>query len=137
MDKELYREKSLERFQSPEQLDRYLRVTNPGIWTVLLAVVLLLGGLLVWGSVGVLETKVAAVAEVDSGEAQIVVTGSDAEKIGQGMKVYVSDQTAVIDHVETDEYGRAVCYAIANLSDGKYKAEIVLESIHPLSFLLR
>lgn len=42
MEKDLYRKSTLEKFSSPEQLDRYLRVTSPGIWTVLLAVILLL-----------------------------------------------------------------------------------------------
>ncbi len=137
MEKDLYRKSTLEKFSSPEQLDRYLRVTSPGIWTVLLAVILLLGGLIVWGSTAVLETKVPAVAEVSHGEAQIIVTGSDAEKIKSGMKLYIDDIETVIDYVEADEYGRSFCYALANLNEGKHKAEIVLESVHPLSFLMR
>ena len=35
----VFRQKTLERISSPEQLTDYLRVTNPGIWAVLAAVI--------------------------------------------------------------------------------------------------
>ena len=40
----VYRKASVERISSPEQLNDYLRVTNPSVWIVLAAVVLLLAG---------------------------------------------------------------------------------------------
>ena len=52
---QLFREKTMERISSPEQLTDYLRVTNPGMWAVLIAVILLLGGIIAWAAVGVLE----------------------------------------------------------------------------------
>ena len=58
MDNKIYRETSVNRISSPEQLNDYLKVTKPGVWIVLLAVALLLAGLLVWGiffGVGVIE----------------------------------------------------------------------------------
>ena len=45
--KSLFRKETLDRISSPEQLTDYLRVTNPGIWVVLAAVILLLAGILV------------------------------------------------------------------------------------------
>ena len=48
--KSVFREKSLDRIQSPEQLNDYLRVTNPTVWVLLAAVIVLLAGMLVWGS---------------------------------------------------------------------------------------
>ena len=45
----IFRKETLERVSSPEQLSDYLRVTNPGIWIVLAAVVvkyLSVGGVL-------------------------------------------------------------------------------------------
>ena len=42
MDNQIFREKSIKRISSPEELNKYLRVTNPGIWAVLLAVIVLL-----------------------------------------------------------------------------------------------
>ena len=56
---QVFRKETLERIASPEQLTDYLRVTNPGIWAVLLSVIVLLGGLLAWASVGTLESQPA------------------------------------------------------------------------------
>ncbi len=44
----IFREKSLKRITSPEELGDYLRVTSPTVWLVLGAVILLLVGMLIW-----------------------------------------------------------------------------------------
>lgn len=54
---ELFRKKSIERVTSPEQLNDYIRVSNPGVWMILAAVVILLAGVCVWGFFGRLDTK--------------------------------------------------------------------------------
>ena len=54
MKKPLFRQKSMERISTPEQLTDYIRVTRPGVWIVLAAAVLLLVSLLVWGVYGAL-----------------------------------------------------------------------------------
>ena len=41
---DLFRKESMDRIQSPEQLNDYLRVTNPAMWVVLAAVIILLVG---------------------------------------------------------------------------------------------
>lgn len=48
----IFREKSMERVSSPEQLDDYIRVTTPSVWLVLLALVILLVGILAWSVFG-------------------------------------------------------------------------------------
>ena len=40
----LFREKSLEAVESPESLNDYMRVTSPGVWLVLAAVIVVLIG---------------------------------------------------------------------------------------------
>ena len=42
MENQIFREKSLEQISSPEQMNDYLQVTNPAVWLVLVAVILLL-----------------------------------------------------------------------------------------------
>ena len=46
----VFRQTSMDRIQSPEQLNDYLRVTDPSVWVLLAAVIVLLAGVLVWGS---------------------------------------------------------------------------------------
>ena len=44
MDNQLFRKKSLDKVSSPEQLNDYIRVSNPGVWIALTAVIVLLFG---------------------------------------------------------------------------------------------
>ncbi len=44
----IFREKSMERVSSPEELNDYIRVTTPSVWIVLIALVVLLVGMLAW-----------------------------------------------------------------------------------------
>ena len=53
--KSVFREKSMERVSSPEQLNDYIRVTTPSIWLVLLGLVILLVGMLTWSIFGRVE----------------------------------------------------------------------------------
>ena len=56
MSKQLFRQKSMERITSPEQMDDYIRVSNPSVWMILAAVIVLLVGVCVWGIFGQLDT---------------------------------------------------------------------------------
>ncbi len=51
----IFRQKSLERVSSPEQLNDYIRVTRPSIWLVLAALMILLLGILAWSVFGTVE----------------------------------------------------------------------------------
>ena len=132
---EIFRQKSLERISSPEQLNDYLKVTNPGVWVLLAAVIILLGGLFAWSMVGNLETLANASAIVENGQAQIIVTDSSNGEITSGMTVRLGGEEYRITSVEKDEFGRTVAFAPVNEADGKYDVRIVTESIHPIQFL--
>ena len=131
----IFRQKALERITTPEQLTDYLRVTNPGIWTLFAAIIILLGGLLVWSTVGTLETLADGVAEVKDNQAVIMVTENAGNEIASGMTVRIGTDNYTISTVEKDDYGRAVAYAPISKTDGKYDVKIVTESIHPIQFL--
>jgi len=137
MDEQIFRKKSLDRISSPEQLDDYLKVSTPNLWLVLCAVIVLLLGILTWASVDYLETSISAVGTIENKEAEIVLTGNDAEKIQSGMQVRVGTYDTVIDYIQYDELGRAIAICAADVPNGNYKVEIVLERIHPISFLFK
>lgn len=131
----IFRQKNLDRINSPEQLTDYLKVTNPGIWMLLAAVIILLGGLFVWSISGRLETVRDGVAVVENGQAVIMMTDASSEEISSGMTVRIGNDEYSIATVETDDYGRAVAYAPIDKTDGKYDVKVVTESIHPIKFL--
>ena len=95
----VFRKKTLERISSPEQLTDYLRVTNPGIWVILIAVIILMTGVFVWSCVGTLETKspanvivkdhVAEVAVMD-GTGKIELTGSLGDVMQESAKAAIT-----------------------------------------------
>ncbi len=132
----LFRKKSMARISSPEDLTSYLRVTSPGMWIILAAVIALLVGLFAWSAVGTLETSVDATAIVQDHTAQIVAAGQGADSIQAGMPLWISSQEFVIASVDYDEYGRATAHAEVSLPDGTYAATIVVEQTHPIELLL-
>jgi len=48
----LFRKKSIDKISSPEKLDDYIRVTTPSVWITLIAILLLLVGAILWGTLG-------------------------------------------------------------------------------------
>ena len=156
MNEQLFRKKSVDKVSSPEQLNEYIRVANPSTWVVLLAIVILLAGVVVWGFIGHLDTTLPTAVVCENGEAVIYVKEADVEKIETGMTVRVGDQEYPISEVSTGlvrvdstipEYAMHVCSLVegewvyvvkinGNFADGVLKAEIVVESISPISFIL-
>ena len=156
MNKQIFRKKSVDKVSSPEQLNEYIRVANPSVWIILAAIVVLLAGVVVWGMIGHLETTMSVAVVSQDGEAVIYVKEDDAEKIAVGMTVRVGDQEYAISEISNEpmrvdgalsEYaihasGLTVgewVYAVkvtGDFADGVQKAEIVIESISPISFIL-
>jgi hypothetical protein len=91
----LFREKNLERLESPEQLNDYLRVTSPGVWMILSAVVLLLIGVFIWGVFGRIEATTQAVVVTENGESTCIVPE-------QAIKGVLQYRTVKIDGVEKE-----------------------------------
>lgn len=130
----VFRKKTLERISSPEQLSSYLRVTNPGIWVILSAVILLLAGIFAWSMVGTLETTAHTTVIVEDHTAQVITTG--AEALSPGMLLRIAGQEFTIVSAEMDDYGRMTGTAEAGLPNGIYEGTVVLDSTRPIDFLL-
>ena len=146
----------MDKVSSPEQLQDYVRVANPGLWMVLLAIVILLAGVVAWGCIGRIDTTLSTAIVTDGGIAVIYIGESNMEKIEVGMTVRSEDQEYVITEIAQVPIkvdGSLTDYAIhaSGLtvgewvyevsidgvhSDGVQKADIVIESISPISFIL-
>ncbi len=133
MNEKLFREKSLDKIKSPENLNDYIRVTSPAVWLILAAVIILLAGAFIWGIFGKVDTviKCTAVAENKS----IVCEVADA-RVNEDMKLRVDGTEYEIESIKVAADKKSVTVtAQADLSDGIYDAEIVVESLKPLSFV--
>ena len=125
------------RMSSPEQLNDYLKVTSPKIWLLLAAVVLLIGGLLLWSGFTTIESYATGTARAVGGE--LTVTFDDAKKAGKvqaGMEMTVGDVQTEILTVGTNENNEIVASEHAKIPDGLYTVRVGYKTTQVLSMLL-
>ncbi len=155
MGNEIFTKKSMDKVASPDRLDDYLNVSNPGVWMVMIAIVLLLVGVCVWGIFGNLDTVLKTAVVSNDGTLEYYIKQEDIGRVEVGMEVNVNDErfsitaisdTAVELTADTDEYilhlgdfstGEWVYIAESdgNVDSGIYPADIIIESVAPLSFI--
>jgi len=153
----IFRTKSLERISSPEDLNDYIRVANPGIWLILTGIVILLVGMIVWCVFGRLETKIDGVCLTENHRTVCYINESDIDKVQKGMKVIFSDgsEGKVTGLVREPIDGENVLTEYASyvsgfsqdswlcgltidktLSDGVEKVQIVVDTVKPIAFII-
>ena len=150
-------EKKLRKVDSPEQLNQYIRLSNPGVWILLIAIVVLLIGVCAWGFFGKIDTKITTVAISGDYNSYVYIKEADLEKVKNGMNVEIvnNENKYKIVEIETtpekvtdelSEYARHLgnfqigewvykCRLNKNLKEGTYGANIVVESIAPMVFI--
>ena len=133
MNNSVFREKSIQKVQSPDNLNAYIQVSNPGIWILLVSIVFLLLGLCIWGWFGQLRTEVQGQAVCESGVVTCQLSDENAAGVQPGMTAELGGLTGKVTQVSGD-----VCTIEMEepLADGAYIAEILVETIHPIFFLL-
>ena len=153
---DLFRRKSLDRIASPEQLNAYIRVATPSVWLLLSAIIVLLSGMCIWGMYGHMDTTLSVVAVSQSGNMTAYVHEADAQKVEAGARVTVGEVEGSVLSVSTEpvcvddafsEYMRHVgslqsgewvrpIVLDVECEDGVYAAQIVIDSVSPMSFVL-
>lgn len=138
MDEKLFSKKSLDKVKSPESLDDYIRVSNPGVWLLLVSIIVLLIGAVAWGIFGHIDSTVSATVRVENGVAVCYIPETDVKGITEGMTVRFDGKEAVIQNIGAKVNAEYVCalQTDESLTDGFYEAKVVTESYQPLSFVL-
>ena len=156
MSEQIFRKKSLDRVSSPEQLNEYIRVSNPGVWMALIAAVILLVGICVWGLTGHLDTKLSVVAIAEDGNLTAYVREADLASVEAGMEVQIDEKVYAITDIASapvvvddsfSEYVRHLgelqdgewVFAVkvsGSAADGAYRADIVIDRVSPIAFVL-
>ena len=141
MKSQLFREKSMERVSSPEQLNDYIRVANPSVWLALAAVVFLLVGICVWGIFGQLDTVKESDIGTVSRDMKVRLNGEEyaIEEIAvQPVQIDAAfpEYLAHLGGITQGEWAYAVVLdGAGGANGGIYEAEIVIESISPMTFV--
>lgn len=150
MKNSIFRQKSLDKLSSTEQLNEYIKVENPSVFLALGAILILLIGTCIWGIFGSIEAKADIAVVVEEGTMTIysveeievgqdaVVEGVDSKiKEVENMPISVEDADGYAMHLlelDTSEYVY-VGSADTTLEDGSYSGIVILESIHPMYFV--
>lgn len=155
----IFRKKSQEYIDSPEKLDNYLHVTSPGVWALLLAVIILLIGSCVWGVMGRLETHITVAVIAEDGKCSAYVPESAIDAVVKFRDITVENEKLTLepDALEpiavtdsTNIYVRLagnlnvgdIVYEIPiaeeqeDLDDGIYSGTVITETISPAALLL-
>lgn len=130
----IYREKSLKRISSPEELDRYVKISNPGTWIVLSIVLVLLVSILLWGFFGNLTTTKTVDVIIENGQSEIIMSQEELEDILPGMKVQYDNKT--VGSVSSVDKDGNIVLSNLDFENGIYQMEIVVEEIRPIYFIL-
>lgn len=130
-------ESGARRIASPDQLNDYLRVTNPKIWMLLSAIALLIVGLLLWSSFTTIESYATGTARAVGGELTVSFDdAAKASKVKPGMEMKVGDVETEVLTVGTDENNAIVASAHANIPDGSYNVRVGYATMQVISMLL-
>ena len=134
----LFRKSTTDRISSPEQLTDYLRVTNPTVWVVMAAIILLLAGVLIWGSFAYIESFAAGTAKVDDGMMVVVFDDAQlAQNVKVGMDVVVGETSSSISSMGITDDGAVFASASTTLADGSYSAKVTFRRTQVLRLLFR
>ena len=151
----LFREKSMEQFTNPEQLNNYIRVIHPSLILLLAAIISLLVGIIIWGYLGTINSTASCTAYVSSGvihsylpfdgdnelsnDSRIVIgeTEYDIQSVSSPApaSLVLNEEQLVLYQLNSDDIVIALM-AQGALPDGVYQAKVILESIRPISLIL-
>lgn len=95
----IFNQRASERLRSPDDLDKFVRVTNPSVWVVLAACIALLAGLLAWGVFGSVSTNVTSTAVVANGRAVCFLPAEDVARVHVGDAASIGGVQVKVDEV--------------------------------------
>ena len=143
---EAVQEQKRQKITSPEELHDYIHVTGPGLWIVLTMIIVFLAALIVFSSTIIMENtmdvqvKAETVRTTGKTELTCVLADSRKDLVKVGMKVRVAGEEGSISELFEQDGEEMVLISMnredARLREGVYDAEIVLEAVSPVSFLL-
>ena len=154
----LFREKNLKSMESPESLNDYLKVTSPGVWLILAAVICLLVGAILWGIFGHIRTTSQIAVSVSDGKTICYVPFDHVDSIVDHGVISLDGQDYPLDQeaecelimIESDVSVRVLragnlnvgdfvvlVPADTDLQDGVYTGVAVTEDLRPINLLLQ
>lgn len=155
--RKLFREESLEKAESPENINSYIRVISPGVWALVIAIIVAILGIIIWAVFGTVNSKADVKFRAEeSGKAIVYLNESLIDNVKKGNSVLINGVTGKVTRIDMEPYmacdvlddylihvneiyGDTWVYEIhtnITVEPGIHSAEIVKETISPISFML-
>lgn len=122
------------KLRSPDDLDKYVRVTNPSIWVILAACIALLAGLLSWGVFGSVTTSVSTTGVCVDGKAMCFLSAEDVSKVNEGDPALVDGVKVTVAEVASVPVSRGEAskvlvsdYLVSELVKGDWAYQVVFD----------
>lgn len=115
MSNPVFRQKSIEKISSPEQMNDYIRVSNPSVWIILAAVIVLLAGVFVWGLFGRLDSAFQTGGVCKDGSLTVYVSEENFAKISEKAVISVDGAELALSDIPSspvrlDDKGERMTY---------------------------
>lgn len=127
MENSIFRKKSLDRISSPEQLNDYIKVSNPSVWIVLGSVIIFFIAAFIWSISGNITSQIntnGVFTKVqDENYVLCYVSPAEAAKIKSGMEVRLYD-LEINSQAQSSLNGTVVGVNPASEEVSKIKGEI-------------
>ena len=124
--------KALERLQSPDDLDKYLRMTTSGIWVTVIACIAILAGIGAWAFFGSVADRITLQGFVGADGIICFVDSDTALRIKEGDFAYVDGVAEKVIHVE-EWASEASRYAEEGITDLQMRQMVGdVEMIYPI-----
>ena len=157
MSNPIFRQKNIEKISSPEQLNNYIRVSNPSVWMILAAVIILLAGVFVWGLFGRLDTAFQTGGVCKDGYLTVYISEEDFAKINEKVIISLDESEFALSEIpgspvqlddNTDPYLLHLIGASAGdwvyvlnvdasgIKNGTFSVSVITERVRPLDFVL-
>lgn len=151
---QIFRQKSLDKVQSVEDLDSYIKTTTPSLWLLLSAIIVLLVGVIVFSCVGTIKASTEIGCSINQ-KGTVYITEEAYKKLTDESYVLVSDNKCKITNItgpfladkEKDSYLLSsnkisldqwfyVVEFDCLLNSGEYYGKLVFEEVKPISFII-
>ena len=89
--KSIFRQESLDRVESPEKLDKFIKASKPSAWIIVMAFLILVVAVIVWGFTGRIPKVYAAKgASLADGNIYCYVAPDDISSMAEGCEVNIT-----------------------------------------------
>lgn len=130
----IFNKEAQEKLRSPDDLDKYVRVTTPGKWSVIVAFAILLLGILTWATFGTVSTSVAATGVVVDGKALCFLPADEVVRVHVGDSAFMGGEKLKVSKIDKVPSSREEAnkvlgsdYLVETLFEGKWATEVTFE----------